>query len=188
MLYALDPGPKESALVILASGAVVGPPWVVVLAVTAPNEELLPQLKGSPLEFRTLVIEQIASFGMPVGAEVFETCFWSGRFYETWPGARHRLPRSAVKLHLCGSMRAKDAHIRQALLDRFGGSSAKGTIKNKGPLYGLKSHQFAALAVGVTWLDQNPAIAQNAANAAEGAFPEAGRTVAEEDDGKIRLV
>ncbi len=36
------------------------------------------------------------------------------------------LPRRAVKLELCADSRAKDANIRQALLDRFGGSTAIG--------------------------------------------------------------
>jgi hypothetical protein len=104
-----------------------------------------------------LVIEQIASFGMAVGAEVFETVFWTGRFYEAWPGAstRHRLPRSAVKMHLCQTMRAKDSNIRQALADRFGGSGAWGTKKAKGPLWGVTGHALAALAVAVTWHDQH---------------------------------
>ena len=58
---------------------------------------------------------------MAVGAEVFETVHWSGRFTEAlWPTPVVQLPRRAVKLHLCGSARAKDPNIRQALLDRFG--------------------------------------------------------------------
>jgi hypothetical protein len=51
---------------------------------------------------------------MAVGAEVFDTVLWAGRFAE----AAHRvpvvmLPRRAVKLALCGDSRAKDANIRQ---------------------------------------------------------------------------
>jgi hypothetical protein len=55
--------------------------------------------------------------------------------------------RRDVKLHLCGSARAKDPNIRQALLDRFG---PVGTKKAPGPLYGVKSHIWSALAVAVT--------------------------------------
>jgi 5-methylcytosine-specific restriction protein A len=60
-----------------------------------------------------------------VGAEVFDTVLWAGRFAE----AAHRvpvvlLPRRAVKLALCGDSRARDANIRQALIDRFGGTAA----------------------------------------------------------------
>lgn len=74
-----------------------------------------------------VVIEKVESYGMAVGAEVFDTVLWAGRFAE----AAHRvpvvmLPRRAVKLALCGDSRAKDANIRQALIDRFGGSAAVG--------------------------------------------------------------
>ena len=59
---------------------------------------------------------------------------WAGRFAE----AAHRvpvvmLPRRAVKLALCGDSRAKDANIRQALIDRFGGSAAVGRKAAPGP-------------------------------------------------------
>lgn len=64
------------------------------------------------------------------------------------------MTRRAVKLHLCGSMRAKDGNIRQALVDRFGGQAqAVGTKKAPGPLFGLSSHRWSALAVAVTWWD-----------------------------------
>jgi hypothetical protein len=62
------------------------------------------------------------------------------------------LPRKDVKLHLCGSPRAKDANIRQALLDRYGGKEkAIGSKHQRGPLYGIRSHLWAALAVAVTY-------------------------------------
>jgi hypothetical protein len=59
--------------------------------------------------------------------------------------------RRDVKLHLCHSPRAKDANVRQALIDRLG---PQGTKKNPGPTYGMKSHLWAALAVGVYAMDK----------------------------------
>jgi hypothetical protein len=57
------------------------------------------------------------------------------------------LPRKDVKMHLCGTPRAKDGNIRQRLLDLLG---PQGTKKQPGPTYGVKSHAWAALAVAVT--------------------------------------
>jgi hypothetical protein len=89
---------------------------------------------------------------MAVGAEVFDTVLWAGRFAE----AAHRvtvvmLPRRAVKLALCGDSRAKDANIRQALIDRFGGSAAIGRKAAPGPLYGISRDVWSALAIAVTY-------------------------------------
>jgi hypothetical protein len=88
-----------------------------------------------------------------VGAEVFETCVWIGRFMEAY-GAEHvhRITRGQIKTHLCHSMRAKDANIRQALIDRFG---KPGTKRYPGALYGVSGDLWAALAVAVTWWDRN---------------------------------
>lgn len=98
-----------------------------------------------------VAIEMIASYGMAVGREVFETCVWIGRMVESAevPADVIRIERREIKLALCESPRAKDTNIRQALLDRFGGSGAVGTKKNPGPLYEVKSHIWAALAVAV---------------------------------------
>lgn len=154
VLYAVDPGTLQSALVVVQTGA---QGLSVLDAVLALNGEILARCRRAPAS-ATLVLEQIEAMGMAVGAETFETVFWTGRFYEAWPGLeRYRLPRRAVKLHLCGSMRAKDANVRQSLLDRFGGSAAIGRKATPGPLYGLHGHHFAALAVAVTWLDTHPA-------------------------------
>jgi hypothetical protein len=101
-----------------------------------------------------VAIEQIASYGMPVGAEVFETVFWSGRFAEAAYARMRRvtrIPRMEVKMHLCHNSRAKDANIRQALIDRLG---APGTKKAPGTTYGIKADEWAALAVAVTFSDK----------------------------------
>jgi len=98
----------------------------------------------------------IASYGMPVGATIFETCFWIGRFREAWRGPCVRLTRNRVKQHICHSARAKDSNIRQALIDRYGPGKERaiGRKAMPGPLYGVKSDLWAALAVGLTFLDQ----------------------------------
>lgn len=100
-----------------------------------------------------LVIERIASYGMPVSETVFETVFWTGRFVEHAEGGRRqwdRITRKEIKLHLCNSLRANDAAVIQALKDRFG---EKGTKKNPGLLYGIKGDEWQALAVAVAYAE-----------------------------------
>ncbi len=116
------------------------------LAVLAEQHKQLPDV---------LVVEMIASYGMPVGREVFETCVWVGRFLQAWPGETERITRGAIKLHLCGSMRAKDANVRQALIDAFGGKDkAIGTKRAPGALHGVSGDVWSALAVAVTYADR----------------------------------
>ena len=101
-----------------------------------------------------MAMEQIRGYGMIVGAEVFDTCFWSGRFVEAWSGKFDLIPRRDVKLHLCGSSRAKDSNVRQAVIDRVG---PQGTKKAPGPTYGIKADEWAALALALTWWDRHEA-------------------------------
>jgi len=150
-ILAIDPGPVRSAWLRLDEG-------VPSAFAIQPNEDVLAACRSGHLFGLfmpyVVVIEQIESFGMAVGREVFETVHWSGRFTEAAdPSPVVQLPRRAVKLHLCKSARAKDANIRQALLDRFGGSAAKGTKAAPGPLYGIANDVWSALAIAVTYAD-----------------------------------
>jgi hypothetical protein len=93
---------------------------------------------------------------MPVGKETFETCVWIGRFIAELPEyvEVRRVYRKDVKSVLCGSMKAKDGNVRQALIDRFpatgtGKTPQIGINAGQGPLYGVKSHLWAALGVAV---------------------------------------
>ncbi len=106
-----------------------------------------------------IVCEKIASYGMAVGESVFATCFWTGRFWQVSGDNFHLVPRLKVKMHLCHIARAKDGNIRQALIDRFG---EPGTKKAPGRLYGVSKDVWAALALAVTWWDQNSADKQAA--------------------------
>jgi hypothetical protein len=148
-ILAIDPGPEQSAYVLYVGNA-------IYLHGIITNEQLRDDLENMRDCDYKLVIEQVAAMGMAVGAEVFETVFWSGRFVEAWGGEWDRVKRHEVKMHLCGNMRAKDANIRQALLDKFGPGKAKavGTKRQPGPLYGIKSHCWAALAVAVTYAER----------------------------------
>ena len=53
-------------------------------------------------------------------------------------------------MRVCGSARAKDANIRQAIIDRCGGPES---IKKGGPLYKVSGDVWSALAVALTWCD-----------------------------------
>jgi len=162
-MIAIDPGPTHSALVVWNGD-------VITTRLYALNETILAlllELKRGP---DPLVIEQVASYGMPVGAEVFETVYWSGRFAQAYGSERvHRVPRLKVKLALCHDSRAKDANIRQALIDRFG---KPGTKKQPGLLYGISGDLWAALALAVAWLDNNNALVQPNQPCGDGTFRE----------------
>jgi hypothetical protein len=146
-ILAIDPGTDKSGWCILDDSR------VVESGVDA-NEAVLAKV----LQWkRSLAIEMIASYGMAVGREVFETCVWIGRFVQAYeyPETARLVYRKDVKLHLCGTTKAKDPNIRQALLDMFprtgGGKTPQiGTKDKPGPLYGVSSHAWPALAVAVT--------------------------------------
>jgi hypothetical protein len=146
-VIAIDPGPEQSAYVWLVNGR-------AVVYGKVDNHDLLAHLaldtSGAPL-----VIEKVASFGMPVGAEVFETVYWSGRFAQAWRGPVERITRHEIKMHFCHSARANDSTIRQAILDRFGGKErAIGRKASPGPLYGVSGDVWSALAVALCYADR----------------------------------
>jgi len=146
-VLAIDPGPKESAF-LLWDGSIVSKGF-------EENSDLLDALRHRFSADCLWAVEMIACYGMPVGREVFETCLVIGRILEIAErrGARCELVlRKDVKLHLCMSPRAKDANVRQALIDRIG---APGTKKNPGPTYGCAKHDWAALAIAVFAADRD---------------------------------
>lgn len=148
-ILAIDPGNTMSAWCELVDGEPVS-------AGKEPNAEVLHHVRnGWAPDGAPLAIEMIASYGMAVGREVFETCLWIGRFMEAWEargGTVRLVYRKDVKLFLCHTVRATDSNIRAALLDRFGPGRevAVGTKRAPGPLYGIKGDEWSALAVALT--------------------------------------
>lgn len=156
----IDPGPEKSAMVHLTDGR------VTVARPDIDNDELI-DILGNIKDDVILGVEGLQSFGMAVGQSTFQTAYTVGRILQR---CRDRnLPirivhRGDIKLHLCHSSRAKDANVRQALLDAFpatgGGSTPQvGTKKQPGPLYGIASHSWSALAVAVFTKDMTEASA-----------------------------
>jgi hypothetical protein len=148
-VLAIDPGFKQSGWLLCESD-----PFRILDMGITPNEDVLTRCAQGGRYFGVVVIEHISMGGMIAGQETFDTCFEAGRFAQAaFPQPFVLLKRIKVKLHLCGQARAKDANIRQALIDRFGGSEAIGKKKTPGPLYGVKAHIWAALAIAVTYVD-----------------------------------
>lgn len=148
----IDPGNEQTAV------AVIGDDYTVVERFKRPNGDVLAWLLAEQ-QADQVGIEMIASYGMPVGREVFETCVWIGRYIQVL-----RTPfvpttfvyRRQVKLNLCGSAKAKDVNVRQALVDRFAPGQpnhGKGTKQQPGHFYGFAADMWAAYAVAVTHLD-----------------------------------
>ena len=76
-ILAIDPGNMESGYVLVEHD---GQEIRKVLDVgKIPNDDMYNVL-CSPYDH--LAIEMVAGMGMPVGQEVFDTCFWIGRFWE----------------------------------------------------------------------------------------------------------
>lgn len=161
-ILAIDPGNKESGFCLIDSET-LRPVWHEKMDNSKFKWEV--QFNHFLSEYLNcnsfyVVIERVASYGMAVGAEVFETCEWIGRFNEfflqQYGQKSHFVYRKEEKLHFCYSMKANDSNIRQALVDRFAPGQSnygKGTKKEPGWFYGFKADEWSAYAVAVLFAD-----------------------------------
>lgn len=155
IVFAIDPGNEQSAWCIMNSQ------YELIMFNKQENKDVMAVLL-SHLEnntgIETVVIERVASYGMPVGREVFETCEWIGRFSQEAQKKTNvdYIYRRDEKLCLCFDSKAKDANIRAALIERFAKHDLKngrGTKANPDYFYGVKADIWAAIAVAVTYID-----------------------------------
>ena len=160
-ILAIDPGNTKSGYALIDSNT-----CRPIEIGKVPNENLLASiwcwLNGGGGFIDRVAIEMVASYGMAVGKEVFETCIWIGRFAQVVESfGAVGMPcdlvyRKNVKLHLCHTTKAKDANITQALVDRFASGQpnrGKGTKADPGWFYGFKADIWQAYALAVLAAD-----------------------------------
>ena len=153
-VLAIDPGPTESAYVVIDGDR--RPLFCGKVPNGELREMLLHRVVLTDWGFPFVAVEMVASYGMPVGADVFDTCVWIGRFAETVARTQVQparlVYRRDIKLHHCHSARAKDSNVTQALVDRFAPGEpnrGKGTKAEPGFFYGFRADIWQAYALAV---------------------------------------
>ena len=153
-ILAIDPGNEYTAYVLVDNQT-----YKPLEFAKLPNDEFRTKLAEQCMNIalKEVVMELVGHYGtgMPAGRTVLDTCYESGGFKEIVRHCTGRYPdmvlRPTVKTVICGTPRAKDSNVIQALKDRFGD---KGTKKNPGWFYGFKADCWQAYALGVAWLDK----------------------------------
>ena len=148
-VLAIDPGNRQSAWCMI-DGETLKP----LSFGKEENQVVLDAVQHR--SYDSIVIERVASYGMAVGRDVFETCEWVGRFTQAASVPPDYVYRQEEKLHICGDSRAKDTNIRRALIDRFAQhdiKNGKGTKKNPDWFYGFSADVWQAYAVAVTYVE-----------------------------------
>ena len=144
LILGVDPGPVESALVIIDTD------YNVKRHFYGDNLDVASIIVEYDSLNNHLVCEFIQSYGNITGKSTFFTCKTVGQYEGFWndPETFFIYARPTIKGGLVGSVsKVKDKHIRNALRQRFG-ESRKGS-----PLEGITKHKWAALAVAVFHLD-----------------------------------
>ena len=148
-VLAIDPGNRQSAWCMI-DGETLRP----LFFDKEENQVVLTAVQHIPYD--SIVIERVASYGMAVGRDVFETCEWVGRFTQAARVPTDYVYRQEEKLHICADSRAKDTNIRRALIDRFAQhdmKNGKGTKKNPDWFYGFSADVWQAYAVAGTYVE-----------------------------------
>lgn len=156
LILAIDPGNIQSGYVVVRHNGVE---ITGVLEKGKVDNDHILQILDRYKEVADIAVEMVASYGLTVGKEVFDTCVWAGRFVQAaFPTEVGLIYRREEKLCLCGNLRAKDGNITQALVDRFApgqSNKGKGTVKDPGFFHGFARDAWAAMAVAVTYFDKH---------------------------------
>lgn len=148
-ILGIDPGPKKSGWALWDADE----QRVVESESQAENEKLELHLYGNQQLFDALAVERVSYYGKTVGADVFETAYWSGRFAaNVQPEEVVRPKFSEIAKHFCGrSQGVNESVVARAIRDAYG---EKGTKKEPGPFYGVSGHAWSAVAVAIYAAEQ----------------------------------
>jgi len=156
LILGLDPGPETSGVVLVTNEY---PPRIRYACA-----EL--EIKHIKLPNNTAytVIEWLSSYGTIVGENTFRTALVAGQIKERSEAmgiAAYLIKRPEASHILTGQRGAKDKHTKAAIREIYqdagmayggGADPTKGTKKYPGPLYGISSHAWDALAVIIAWM------------------------------------
>lgn len=142
----VDPGTTESGICL------VGGNYDIHESHKMPSLDVVQFIRNAMPS--VVVCESIQAYGMAVGREVFETCYWIGEYRQACRqcGVPFVLyPRPEYARAIAGVQKVTDSVLRQALLLRFGGD------KKGEPLFKLKgsTDQRSAFAVAAYHIDKS---------------------------------
>jgi hypothetical protein len=146
-VLAIDPGSSHSACVLWEPRTLL-----IRHARWEPNQQVLDlvDLVSDRRREYQLVIEQITAY--TAGKTVADTCWWSGRYYQAWPGKRKQMmPYREVSIAHTGRTASKEILVQEELLGRFG-PIVTAPLEAQGKKAAV--HLWSAFAVAVTWSDQ----------------------------------
>lgn len=157
-ILAIDPGTTESGYVLRDTENADS---AAITKGIGDNEHIKSMLINMSVEhIDLLLIEMIASYGMAVGKDVFETCVWIGQFmgaHERWVDGKRvyrpvaRMTRSEVRQVLTGKQSGvTDSVVSQRCKDIYAPgvrNHGKGTKDNPGYFYGFSKDIWQAFAL-----------------------------------------
>jgi len=155
MILGIDPGPDLCGLVLYDPG----PRRVVRSEKNIAVAGAIRDIDAAPAE--TLVaIERVQSYGIS-GSSLLRTSESVGRLWAAAERSNMSLRliyrREVLRALDIAGKGSRDALVRQRLIEMHGGtrSAAIGTKGAPGPLYGVASHAWAALAVAIVgWVER----------------------------------
>ena len=166
-LLAIDPGNTESAFVLVDAEDLK--PYEFNKVENSRLLQYIFDLRNRITQgehIADFIIERVASYGMAVGRDVFETCEWIGRFtqciFSNYGKDPEYIYRKEELQRICGVANAKDANIRRALIDRFAQhdlKNGKGTKKFPDWFYGFHDDIWSAYAVAVAFTEREKEMA-----------------------------
>jgi hypothetical protein len=169
LILAIDPGPEESAYVLLEQGkrSWKNGIWLKILDCAKEDNELLRErLSYDEFGQDILAMEEIVGRKWS-GREVTDTAFWSGRLCEAGCCSFVLINRSKIRWHIGKEKGTNDSKIITRLIERFcpdifekfttGELTRNKMINAAREKYfkGFTEDIWQAFALGVTWYDLN---------------------------------